>query len=243
MTPSASHASSVGFVEAHGTGTRLGDPIEYDALASIYSSAGTPRGACFLGSVKSNLGHATTAAGITSLVKVLGALKSGVVPPTLHVGAGNPAIRLAEGPFRVNAEPEPWAAEQWAKACRDQLVRLQRHQCACRCRGSSATGARCGHARPRTSWFSRLARRISFASRRSVWSLISHAPIRRMLRDVAFTLLIGRRHLPHRLALVARDIDDLVRRLSAWLAGASDSGVKVASVDANAAAVDASRRS
>jgi acyl transferase domain-containing protein/acyl carrier protein/SAM-dependent methyltransferase len=227
-------ASSVGYVEAHGTGTRLGDPIEYDALASIYSSAGTARGGCFLGSVKSNLGHATTAAGITSLVKVLGALKSGVVPSTLHVGAGNPAIRLAEGPFRVNAEAESWTANGGPRRAAISSF------------GFSGTNAHVvvEEAPPQvpaadaaTAHLVVLSARTPDQLRQQAEHLIARLarPNPPHLRDVAFTLLIGRRHLPHRLALVAHDIDDLAARLSAWLAGSSDSGVKVASVDANTA--------
>ncbi len=68
------------------------------ACQHLFFSRHAAAAGCFLGSVKSNLGPRTTAAGITSLVKVLGALKSGIVPPTLHVGTGNPAICVEEGP-------------------------------------------------------------------------------------------------------------------------------------------------
>ena len=99
---------SIGFVEAHGTGTRLGDPIEFDALARVYSAGGAAHAGCLLGSVKSNLGHATTAAGITSLIKTIAALKAGIVPPTLHVGDGNPMISMSDAPFRLNTTAEAW---------------------------------------------------------------------------------------------------------------------------------------
>ncbi len=112
-------AAKIGYVEAHGTGTRLGDPIEYDALARVYSDAGAARGSCLLGSVKANLGHATTAAGITSLVKVLSALEAGVVPPALHVARTNPAIQFSEGPFRINLETETLAELPRAAPCRN----------------------------------------------------------------------------------------------------------------------------
>lgn len=230
-------ASGIGFVEAHGTGTRLGDPIEYDALASIYASAGTPRGSCFLGSVKSNLGHGTTAAGVTSLIKVIGALKSGIVPPTLHVGSGNPAIEVAEGPFRINTTPGEWKPGRGPRRAAISSF------------GFSGTNAHVvvEEAPPQVlapdsapAHLVVLSGRTPDQLRRQAKRLVAHLahPNPPLLRDVAFTLLIGRRHLPHRLAVVARDVSDLVNRLTAWLAGGSDNGIKMAAVEANAASVD-----
>lgn len=224
---------SIGFVEAHGTGTRLGDPIEYDALADVFSSAGVGHGACLLGSVKSNLGHATTAAGITSLIKVLGALKTGLVPPTLHVGSGNPAIQFTEGPFRVNATSEPWPSRD--RPCRAVISSF----------GFSGTNAHVVVEEPQVQnvtsdraaqhlivLSARTADQLRLQAERLVRALTSSD--RPTLRDVAFTLLAGRRHLAHRLAVVAQSVEDLASRLSKWLASSSDSGVEISVVDAGA---------
>ena len=74
-------AATVGMVEAHGTGTKVGDPIEFGSLSSVYGADGEP---CALGSVKSNLGHTECAAGTVGLIKATLALQHGVVPPTVH---------------------------------------------------------------------------------------------------------------------------------------------------------------
>ncbi|MGO9552686.1 sulfolipid-1 biosynthesis phthioceranic/hydroxyphthioceranic acid synthase, partial [Mycobacterium sp.] len=74
-------AGTVGMVEAHGTGTPVGDPIEFRSLARVYGTSGKP---CALGSVKSNLGHAESAAGTVGLIKAILALRHGVVPPMMH---------------------------------------------------------------------------------------------------------------------------------------------------------------
>ena len=74
-------AGTVGMVEAHGTGTPVGDPIEFSSLARVYGTSGN---ACALGSVKSNLGHAESAAGPVGLIKAILALRHGVVPPMVH---------------------------------------------------------------------------------------------------------------------------------------------------------------
>lgn len=96
-------ADSIGFVEAHGTGTSLGDPIEVKALTRAYRADTQARQYCALGSIKSNLGHLDTAAGATSLLKTVLALKHGQVPPTLHFETPNPALNLETSPFFVNA--------------------------------------------------------------------------------------------------------------------------------------------
>jgi acyl transferase domain-containing protein/enoyl-CoA hydratase/carnithine racemase/acyl carrier protein/NAD(P)-dependent dehydrogenase (short-subunit alcohol dehydrogenase family)/SAM-dependent methyltransferase len=225
--------AGIGFVEAHGTGTPLGDPIEYDALAAVFSEAGAPRGACLLGSVKSNLGHATTAAGITSLIKVLGALKAGIVPPTLHIGTGNPAIHTAEGPFRINKQPEAWPTKRGAKRAVISSF------------GFSGTNAHvvveeappvavARDAAP--SHLVVLSARTPEQLRQQAERLVAHLRQKDglTLRDVAFTLLAGRRPLAHRLACVAVSLDDLASRLSRWLAGTPESGVRVATVDTGA---------
>ena len=98
--------SAIGFVEGHGTGTMLGDPIEVSALNLVYH--GAEQGSTLLGSVKGNIGHLDAAAGMAGLVKAVLALHHGIIPPTAHFTAANPRIPFADGPFRVNAMPEPW---------------------------------------------------------------------------------------------------------------------------------------
>ena len=96
----------ISFVEGHGTATLLGDPIEVAALNAAY--AGVKPGHVLLGSVKGNIGHLDAAAGMAGLVKTVLAVRHATVPPTAHFSAANPSIPFAEGPFRVNATPEPW---------------------------------------------------------------------------------------------------------------------------------------
>ncbi|HEY2738545.1 MAG TPA: beta-ketoacyl synthase N-terminal-like domain-containing protein, partial [Thermoanaerobaculia bacterium] len=102
-------ASSIGYVEAHGTGTPMGDPIEVAALREAFAQdRNNPASRCALGSVKTNLGHLDTAAGIAGLIKTVQALRHRRLPPSLHCAEPNPRIDFASGPFFVNSELTDW---------------------------------------------------------------------------------------------------------------------------------------
>ncbi|MEM9557179.1 MAG: SDR family NAD(P)-dependent oxidoreductase [Acidobacteriota bacterium] len=104
----------IGYVEAHGTGTALGDPIEAGALGTVFSGrdeAPEPR-ALRVGSVKSNLGHCESAAGIAGLLKAVLVLRERAIPPTLHLAEPNPRIDWPHLPLRVPTTLEPWTASR-----------------------------------------------------------------------------------------------------------------------------------
>ncbi|MEX3547625.1 MAG: amino acid adenylation domain-containing protein [Burkholderia sp.] len=98
----------IGYVEAHGTGTRLGDPIEVTALSETYRCHTQATQYCAIGSVKSNLGHLDTAAGLAGCIKLALSLQHGEIPPTLHYQQPNPAIDFAASPFYVAERLQAW---------------------------------------------------------------------------------------------------------------------------------------
>lgn len=104
-------ASLVGYVEAHGTGTALGDPVELNGLTQAFRELGVPddrRQFIGLGSVKTNIGHLETAAGVAGLIKIVLAIRHRMLPPTLHVQRTNPLLNLAESPFHLVDTARPW---------------------------------------------------------------------------------------------------------------------------------------
>jgi acyl transferase domain-containing protein/acyl carrier protein len=103
---------TVSFVEAHGTGTDLGDVIEIAALTRAFRAFTERTGFCAVGSVKTNLGHLDTAAGVAGLIKTVLAMEHRQIPPTLHFQAPNPRIAFAGSPFFVAAgETVEWESD------------------------------------------------------------------------------------------------------------------------------------
>lgn len=101
-------ADSIQYVECHGTGTYLGDPIEIEALTQAFRQTTQETSFCRIGSVKTNIGHLDTAAGVVSLIKAALSIENETIPPTLNYESPNPAINFAESPFIVNDTLTKW---------------------------------------------------------------------------------------------------------------------------------------
>ncbi|MCB0746873.1 MAG: type I polyketide synthase, partial [Ignavibacteriae bacterium] len=100
--------SSIGYIETHGTGTALGDPIEIDALTNAFRHNTNENQFCAIGSVKSNLGHLDTAAGVTGLIKTALSIYNNRILPSINYSEPNPQIDFVNSPFYVNTQLKKW---------------------------------------------------------------------------------------------------------------------------------------
>ncbi|MFJ5293167.1 amino acid adenylation domain-containing protein [Streptomyces sp. NPDC088348] len=103
---------SLQYVEAHGTSTPVGDPIEANALASALAVGREPGAACYIGSVKTNIGHTESAAGIAGLIKTALSLEHRLIPPHINLEDVNSAIDLEAAPYEIPDRVTPWPAHE-----------------------------------------------------------------------------------------------------------------------------------
>ncbi|MBD0742358.1 SDR family NAD(P)-dependent oxidoreductase [Streptomyces sp. CBMA152] len=218
--------ADIRLVEAHGTGTALGDPVEIDGLAGSFGAHTEERGYCAIGSVKSNIGHSACAAGVASTLKAVLALKHRTLPPTIQYDRLNEHIDLSGTPFYVNTEVRDWPE----RAANARMAAVSSF-------GYSGTNAHLvvAEAPPVAvaadepgDRLITLSARTADQLDRQARQLLAHldADPAQSLRALSHTLLLGRKHFRHRLALVAGAPGDVARALRTWLETGADPSVR-----------------
>jgi acyl transferase domain-containing protein/SAM-dependent methyltransferase/acyl carrier protein len=197
---------TIGYIEAHGTGTILGDPIEISALNDVFRASTDRRGFCGIGSVKSNFGHLSCAAGVAGLIKTVLVLENGLIPPTVHFQKPNPAIDFASSPFYVTTRPQRWernGAPRRAGVSSFGVGGTNAHVVL------EEAPARPAPSERRSHQLIAVSARSQAALDRATTSLASHLESHpaQDLADVAFTLQVGRRVFRHRRVLVCASDD------------------------------------
>ncbi|MET9002761.1 type I polyketide synthase [Amycolatopsis sp. NPDC004169] len=211
--------SEVDAVEAHGTGTKLGDPIEAQALLATYGRHREEP--LWLGSVKSNLGHTQAAAGVAGIIKMVMAMRNGVLPQTLHVDAPTSHVDWSAGAVEVLTETRKWPSDRPRRAGVSSF-------------GISGTNAHTileqapddvvvHDTAPAGLLPVPVSAQTEDGLREQARRLLDAE--RGALPDVAATLATGRAALSRRAVVLAADDGDLVRGLTALAAGTPDPGV------------------
>ena len=204
-------ASSISYVEAHGTGTNLGDPIEIAALTRAYRDWTQARRFCAVGSVKTNVGHLDTAAGVTGLIKTVLALEHKLVPPSLNFHTPNPEIDFDGSPFYVNTALREWDQSKGPRRAGVSSFGLGGTNChvileeAPPLESSAVFNRRNHYLIPVSAKNSVALEEMCDALGRH----LSQVPANR-LDDVAFTYQVGRKTYPHRRVLMAGSREQII---------------------------------
>jgi acyl transferase domain-containing protein len=218
--------ATVEYVEAHGTGTRVGDPVELGALGDVLALNRKAGSRCYVGSVKTNIGHTEGAAGMAGLIKSMLALEHEEIPASLHLRTPNPAIPWAELPFKIPKRPVAWP-----RAAHPRVAGVSAF-------GIAGTNAHVVLEEAPKSAVRESATRSGANERARAWPLVlsaaSRPALRAMaaayaerlggadapaLRDVCATAAFHRTALAERAVFVAADRDALVTRLRAFATG------------------------
>jgi acyl transferase domain-containing protein len=223
----AVNPNEIGYVEAHGTGTPVGDPIEMGALVNVYGPDRSDQQPLYVGSAKSNFGHLEPAAGVLGLTKAALSLDHETIFPSLHFKRLNPNIDLRQAPLRVPTGPVPWP-----RGGKRRLAGVNSF-------GYSGTNAHAilteaplpmqsvGEAPKRPCEIVVLSAKSAQSLQELVdkWTAFLDEDKDTRLTDIAFTAGTGRGHLRHRLAVIAKDKDELADKLHTWREGRMSKGL------------------
>jgi acyl transferase domain-containing protein/acyl carrier protein len=203
---------TITYIETHGTGTALGDPIEISALKKVFART-KQKGFCAIGSVKTNVGHLNTAAGVTGLIKTVFALKHKQIPPSLHFETPNPEIDFANSPFYVNTKLSEWKSNGTPRRAGVSSF------------GIGGTNAHAileeapviePSSASRPCQLLLLSAKTQTALKNATTNLAAHLQqnLDISLLDVAYTLQVGRRAFDHRRIVVCHDLEEAVELLN-----------------------------
>ena len=234
-------AADVGVVEAHGTGTVLGDPIEAQALLATYGQERPDGRPLWLGSIKSNIGHTQAAAGAAGVIKMVQAMRHGVLPKTLHADEPSPHVDWSQGAVELLKEPAPWerngsprraAVSSFgisgtnAHVILEEAPSVEKGDVSGVEGGRDVTGDDACVIKPEVLPFL-----VSAASEVALAG--QAARLRSFLEsepevdpgEVGWALALGRASLSHRAVVLAEDVEDLVGSLAALERGEARDGV------------------
>ncbi|MEH1986979.1 beta-ketoacyl synthase N-terminal-like domain-containing protein [Nostoc sp.] len=225
--------AAISYVEAHGTGTALGDPIEVNSLQSVLMSGRFPNQPCAIGSVKTNIGHLESAAGIAGLIKVVLALQHQEIPGTLHLKELNPKITIQDTPFSIPRETQKWSGfgkQRFAGVSSFGFGGTNAHvvleeapeegRGAVGAGGAGEAGEQgsrgvASHVKSLLTLSAKSEIALRELVRRYVAFLEFHSEV--SLGDICYTSNLGRSHFDHRLALVAESSEEFCEQLAAFI--------------------------
>ncbi|MFN6516223.1 MAG: beta-ketoacyl synthase N-terminal-like domain-containing protein [Nostoc sp. CreGUA01] len=207
--------AQISYVEAHGTGTALGDPVEVNSLKTVLMEGREANQPCWIGSVKSNIGHLEAAAGIVGIIKVVLSLQHRQIPPHLHLKQLNPYIKIKNTPIQIPTELQQWPAQGQPRLAGVSAFSF----------GGTNVHVILEEAPPQVKSqnlpersFHLLA--LSAKTEPALQALVTRyqrhleTNPKLALADICFSANTGREHFQHRLAIVADSTEQLIEQLA-----------------------------
>ena len=206
----------IGYIEAHGTGTKLGDPIEVDALTAAFSKYTNKKQYCAIGSVKTNIGHTLSTAGVAAFIKTILLLKHKQLVPSINIEKENEMINFEDTPFYVNKIKKDWVVEEG-----------KLRKAAVSAFGFSGTNAHVvvreltpqeqkaieNNEIKKDMWYLfPVSAKTKTALKNKLQELnlwINENGQNYKLSDISYTLTVGRSHFKHRVIILAKNIEQL----------------------------------
>ncbi len=226
-------AHQIQYMEAHGTGTPIGDPIEANALGAVLAEDRPAEDNCFIGSVKTNIGHLESASGIAGLMKAALSLKHKEIPPNLHFNQPNPEINFEKLQLQVPKNRVPWpkrtepalaGVNSFGFGGTNANVILKESPVTTEPESPESSSKDSQSyclplsARSQDALKDFAASYIEFFSRKDNW-------IQRDLNDVCYTASLRRSHHDHRLAVTGTSVQDFMDGLQAFLNNEKHTGL------------------
>jgi acyl transferase domain-containing protein/acyl carrier protein len=252
LTAAGLSPDDIDAVEAHGTGTALGDPIEARALQAVYGSGRDLRRPLLLGSVKSNIGHTQSAAGVAGVIKMVLALRHRMLPPTLHSDVPSSHVDWTPGTIRLLTEPADWpagarprrfAVSAFGISGTNAHAIVEEAPSAEVTAAAEVTPDADGTAGPDVAgmpgsgamipWVLSARTRSALRAQAENLAALTAASPAPSVADVGYSLAAGRSLFEHRAVVIGSTLDDLRRETAALAAGRSSAAVVegVADVD------------
>jgi acyl transferase domain-containing protein/thioesterase domain-containing protein len=214
---------AVSFVETHGTASLLGDAIEFRALKAVLMEGRSPEQPCWLGSVKTNIGHLEAASGIAGLVKVILSMQHREIPPTLHLQKLNPLIVLEGTTFSIPTERQGWKPSSEARIAGVSAFGIGGTNChivleeAPDCPQTPSNALTNRTERPFHIFA--LSAKTPTALKELTQRYLEHLKHRQddSVADICFSVNTGRSHFEYRLAIITESVADLCQQLELTL--------------------------